>query len=669
MFWYESPKKFTLRWDQPSLEDMLSVKHAPYHMRFLSGKVLLAVLEDGQLCVLWLQNGAVETYQTLPDLKRLLCCDLVVLDSGDVLCVAVSSENIVLLYRIFIATNNSVTVSKVAQWKPSVAGCVKKAILLSDDNMFEVHLMIDSLMLEKWVLTEIQLGLQPRLVKQSSRIQNIVDIAVSNLPFSSDTDSQLLSGRQLVLKQSNGMLACLRRSDYNITSMCPTASESNDYAVPVAKKSKIEFTSPLVVSPSGYCVMHFTASSHLSAVYCGCTLLDLPGGVINGVYVQKLVGVLWGLLLSGQSLWDLAVHISRMQKKSGTTLVTKVIEDLEKVFASQSSSVQKAYIHQYCVLKSTLVRCLNNGMVPSLDVLEDLKFFAAFDFVVSRFPPGEGGQSLAQLATQAVNDAASNAGIDTVSSTITVSGSLGSSTFQIIHLAVKWIMEYTARVVYRVANKMTIRIPEKCVLVTLQQALVLFDKLQPSLPVPKCPGIDNTLACFYRILSLYVANPSVSITKEVVPEVAKIPREDQRQELSHRKAVYLQGFLHGLSDADLPELYSSHGCGIRKNVLQCQEIVNPFTPFTLEVPSGLPPIWTASSPEGERDVVKGNLIPNSALQKSGLLQCSRCHGWSLAGITQLMEKCGPAALTWDQLWLSRCPCGGQWTFKEASNFQ
>ena len=64
-------------------------------------------------------------------------------------------------------------------------------------------------------------------------------------------------------------------------------------------------------------------------------------------------------------------------------------------------------------------------MVPSLDVLEDLKFFAAFDFVVSRFPPGEGGQSLAQLATQAVNDAASNAGIDTVSSTITVSGSLG----------------------------------------------------------------------------------------------------------------------------------------------------------------------------------------------------------------------------------------------------
>ena len=34
----------------------------------------------------------------------------------------------------------------------------------------------------------------------------------------------------------------------------------------------------------------------------------------------------------------------------------------------------------------------------------------------------------------------------------------GSSTFQIIHLAVKWIMEYTARVVYRVANKMTIRV-------------------------------------------------------------------------------------------------------------------------------------------------------------------------------------------------------------------
>ena len=48
--------------------------------------------------------------------------------------------------------------SKCTIRRPS--GCVKKAILLSDDNMFEVHLMIDSLMLEKWVLTEIQLGLQ-----------------------------------------------------------------------------------------------------------------------------------------------------------------------------------------------------------------------------------------------------------------------------------------------------------------------------------------------------------------------------------------------------------------------------------------------------------------------------------------------------------------------------
>ena len=56
-------------------------------------------------------------------------------------------------------------------------------------------------------------------------------------------------------------------------------------------------------------------------------------------------------------------------------------------------------------------------------------------------------------------------------------------------------------------------------------------------------GADNTIACFYKILTLYMTNMEVNITKEMVPDVTKLPKEDQHQELSHRKAVYLQGVL------------------------------------------------------------------------------------------------------------------------------
>ena len=37
---------------------------------------------------------------------------------------------------------------------------MKKAILLSIGTSYEVHLLIDGIFLEKWMLNEVQLGLQ-----------------------------------------------------------------------------------------------------------------------------------------------------------------------------------------------------------------------------------------------------------------------------------------------------------------------------------------------------------------------------------------------------------------------------------------------------------------------------------------------------------------------------
>lgn len=192
-------------------------------------------------------------------------------------------------------------------------------------------------------------------------------------------------------------------------------------------------------------------------------------------------------------------------------------------------------------------------------------------------------------------------------------------------------------------------------------------------------------ALLFKVLTQYLQKPTVSLT-DVLPEVANIPAEPQSQEISHRKALYLQGsaplqhllpvvlhmtipasrdfmlliqqslpctgilcnvcpstnhlvclcstrvtvdsvlcvpvgFLHGLCEALLPDTYTELGCGIRPHVLSTQKVLDPFSPFLLGLPPTLPPMWSASSPEGGRDVVQGNLIP--AGQRTSLLQCSR----------------------------------------------
>ena len=52
---------------------------------------------------------------------------------------------------------------------------MKKAILLSIGTSYEVHLLIDGIFLEKWMLNEVQLGLQASNVCAAHNIEFCVD--------------------------------------------------------------------------------------------------------------------------------------------------------------------------------------------------------------------------------------------------------------------------------------------------------------------------------------------------------------------------------------------------------------------------------------------------------------------------------------------------------------
>ena len=85
---------------------------------------------------------------------------------------------------------------------------------------------------------------------------------------------------------------------------------------------------------------------------------------------------------------------------------------------------------------------------------------------------------------------------------------------------------------------------------------------------------------------------------------------------------YTVGFLHGLIDAALPELYGAHGCGLRDSVLKSQKISDPFSPFVLRMPKTLFPLWVFCPPDGGRDIIRGNPIPADS-QRTAALFCTR----------------------------------------------
>ena len=46
------------------------------------------------------------------------------------------------------------------------------------------------------------------------------------------------------------------------------------------------------------------------------------GAGMNDLFVQKVVNMLYGILLSGRTVWDLAVYVARTQKNSGLNYIT-----------------------------------------------------------------------------------------------------------------------------------------------------------------------------------------------------------------------------------------------------------------------------------------------------------------------------------------------------------
>ena len=124
----------------------------------------------------------------------------------------------------------------------------------------------------------------------------------------------------------------------------------------------------------------------------------------------------------------------------------------------------------------------------------------------------------------------------------------------------------------------------------------------------------------YRYLyGAHSIDPAVPGTLCILPTLFVVPPVVFRSQLT----VFCvpAGFLHGLCGALLPDTYTELGCGIRPHVLCTQKVLDPFSPFLLELPRIIPPMWSTSSPDGERDVVHGNLI--TAGQRTSLLQCSR----------------------------------------------
>ena len=79
----------------------------------------------------------------------------------------------------------------------------------------------------------------------------------------------------------------------------------------------------------------------------------------------------------------------------------------------------------YIVCSIDVRSCLNNGMTPSLDVIEGSKLYAVFGYIVGCLPSTEGGQCLADLVAKALVEGPVDANLDTITASVGTSISLG----------------------------------------------------------------------------------------------------------------------------------------------------------------------------------------------------------------------------------------------------
>ena len=56
-----------------------------------------------------------------------------------------------------------------------------------------------------------------------------------------------------------------------------------------------------------------------------------------------------------------------------------------------------------------------------------------------------------------------------------------------------------------------------------------------------CDTLENTVSLLFKVISQYLKRPPVLISKETDPALAHLPSVEHSPELSHRKAIYLQG--------------------------------------------------------------------------------------------------------------------------------
>ncbi|XP_064402948.1 uncharacterized protein LOC135348605 isoform X2 [Halichondria panicea] len=456
-----------------------------------------------------------------------------------------------------------------------------------------------------------------------------------------------------------------------------------DSDTPVAKRRKLDQSDSshgcLVTLSPNACCMAVARGSTVLLYHTGRLILGLKDSSVP--VVPRCSRLLSLSLVSGHTPWDLAVTCSRLEQEQGVGFVDQVFDHFSGDFNNNSS--QSRLLQQFYSTSALLHSSKADGLLAALSYRRMSRLNATttlLSLCLPTFRDEERGAG--EMIDDVCDENSSENKIEEIVNELDpkdfiipqdVSAHLQGHCHWVVDLAIKLVAILAAAAAKDESKPV---VPDDLSLRLLRQSLVLVYLWNRALPQPILPVTDGALSLLFKVLTVYLDSPSTPLSDELLKDIStNIPTILHLNLLSLSKAAQLQGFISGLTAAELPESFiRGKPCRIRPSVQSHYSSLDPYSPLTLVVPKGLSPPWRDCFLEGQKDIVHGGGLTKAVVQNTKLKQCSRCRSWTVSpeGLQSDQTSLSSSGLTsnpvqyWRSGWSNSCLCGAPWTLHNGS---
>ncbi|XP_065920879.1 mediator of RNA polymerase II transcription subunit 16-like isoform X2 [Dysidea avara] len=692
--WINTFPQVTINHGKNNWEELFTKQQGSCDLLRVISNGITIVTADSKLLICTLQGKysstplVVDLVSNVSGNSGISSADIITKNDGQLLCVLGHNDGTVKVFNI---------VPKVQRFGHLLLGCeltarmehsdhvaVKQLKLVSSQSTgYSIHLLYGNSTLQQWVLGELTstINTEPKLVATYPSSVPLTVFTLTNVCFGScDTtsnhdddvivlDDDDMRGHKetqrlvelLLVANKYGSIKCLKRDSYAV--MCDNFQTEDRLAPPAVKQMKMgsgdTVGQVLCLSPNGCCVV-FGVDDHLFFFDCGRFITNKSN--TDNLFLLFLLAIVCDRLP-----WDLAVSCA-LSSTTESSHVLGVLYQLSRNYQKQESHLQSRYLSQYCIAKSILHSCQDEGVQSAMTYHDVIRLQAVYNLLSLYMHNDSNNGNCCEMLKSTCEAHKAETSLQVIFQMLPVKELLSVPVIHQVQPHLLWTVDYTVRIASRLAKKDLQKVPDAPCLSVLRELLVVLHSVSSVIMLPQVHNINDLLGPLFKAVTLYCQSPAfISFPDSLLSELSDLPSETNSNQLTLSKAAFLQGFLCGLNaGVYLPQTYyKSSPPPIRLHVLKKQVIHDPYSPLALAVPTNLSPPWQDRLYEGQGDSLH---FGSTIISKQTARQCSRCRYWasfSDAPESVMLAVAGTEpqidiANTWDATWNRCCPCGGLW---------